>query len=459
MSDPLVPNYKRDVGRLATDRYDFEDHAQGNRFRHKAVQIDLNPAIVVDSNTIYDVQRALEALSTAVSPPVISDATTSSKGIIQLTGDISGVATNIIVTRIQGMPISSLTPSDGDVLTWDGTTNVWKPSPATNAFNAAGDLSGSNVLQNVVGLTGTLYDVGVGYVMRASNSVVNYDLNITPLITQQTESVNHGADFTIRAQNTVGVNKNGGNVVIAGGVPGTSGLRGGVKLQFSSGIPAGYPTTEVSGFVTSNMVQLAEPAAGRRVLSLCNSSDLSVIDMPSNTGDMVMYIRDTATPPSTGNPSNGTIMYSSGGQLWIKQQDGNNFSIGSIPNPSIWGSSGQQTYTSRNYVTSSIGAPGLAFSFNLPDNTATKIDVIFVGKESGANNSAQFNLSMGYSRHGAGPVAVGTVTNADARTTAGAATWVIPNISVSGNNLQIRTGYSGSVSINWLVITQLTMSS
>jgi hypothetical protein len=154
MSDPLVPNYKKDVGRLATDRYDFEEHIKGIDFRHNADAIDVIPNLVVGSTTSVNVLEALEALANAAQPPVISDATTASKGIIQLAGDIAGVATNVVVTRIQSKPISTLTPSNGDVLTWDGYVNVWKPASTTNAFNAAGDLVGSNILQNVVSLTG-----------------------------------------------------------------------------------------------------------------------------------------------------------------------------------------------------------------------------------------------------------------------------------------------------------------
>jgi hypothetical protein len=459
MSDPLVPNYKKDVGRLATDRFDFEDHVEGKKFRHFANQIDLFPTLVIGSETTTNVQDALQALAVAVSPPLIQDATTVTKGIVKLAGDIAGNASNVLVTRIQGKPISSLTPSDDDVLTWDGTAMVWRPAAATNVFNAAGDLAGNNVLQNVIGWTGTQYDPSVGFVVRASNSVSNYVLSVIPLYTQDTAATTHGNTMTFRGQSTTGVSKNGASIAIAGGAPGPSGLKGGVKLQFTSTIPGGYPTTSLAGIVSSNMVQLSEPAVGRRVLALCHPNDLSTIDMPANTGDMVMYVRDASTLPSTGNPSNGTIVYSSGGQLWIKQQDGNNFSVGSIPNPSVWGTSGQQTYTSRNYSTSSIGAPALAFSFNLPDQTATRVDVIFIGKQVGGNNSGQFNLSMGYVRHLTSPAAVGSITNADPRTTAGASGWTIPNITLSGNTLQVFTGYSGSVTIQWLVITQLTMSS
>jgi hypothetical protein len=457
MSDPIVPNYKKDVGRLATDRYDFEDHVEGTRFRHKADQIDLFPTLVIGATTTENVQEALQALKDAVSPPVIQDATTLVKGIVRLAGDIAGTATNVVVTRLQGKPVSALTPADGDVLTWNGTAQAWNPAAATNAFSAAGDLGGNNIIQNVISWTGTSF--AAGFVVQASNSIVDYVNNVTPLITQDTIGSATGKDFTLRAQSVTGSSQNGGSVIIAGGAPSSGGLRGGVKLQFTSSVPGGYPKASLSGISSNNMLQLAEPAVGRRVLSLCNPLDLTTTDMQTGTGDMVMYVRDTATPPTTGSPLNGTIVYSNSGQLWVKQQDGQNFSVGSIPNPSIWGTSGQQTYSSRNYIQSPVGSAATAFSFNLLDQTATRVDVILVGKQVGSNESAQFNLSMGYTRHSSGPVAVGTVTNADPRLTGGASGWTIPDISVSGNTLQVFTGFSSSNQIQWLVITQLTMTS
>lgn len=458
MSDPIVPNYKKDVGRLATDRYDFEEHIEGTRFRHNADAIDVVPNLVVGSSTSVNVLEALEALANAAQPPVINDATTGSKGILQLAGDIAGTAINVVVTRIQSKPISTLTPSGGDVLTWDGYSNVWKPSAATNAFSAAGDLAGNNVLQSVVSWTGIVFNASVGHVIQSFGSVIDFSVNAKPLFTQEIDPVNSGDIITIRAQSVTGVNKNGGSVTVAGGAPGSGGRRGGIRLQFTTSVPGGYPTTSLSGITSVNMLQLSEVAVGRRVLSLCNAADLSTIDMPSNTGDMVMYVRDAVSVPSTGSPSNGTIVYSSAGQLWVKEQNGNNFPVGSIPNPSIWGTTGQQTYSNRNYVTSTTAA-ALAFSFNLQDQTSTRADVIFVGKRQGSTDSAQFNLSVGYSRHGGGPVIIGSVTNADPRTSGGASLWTIPNITVSGNTLQVFTGFSGGTTIQWFVVTQLTMSS
>lgn len=458
MSDPIVPNYKKNVGRLVTDRYDFEEHIVGTKFRHNADTIDVVPNLVVGSSTSVNVLEALEALRDATLAPVIADATTSNKGIIQLAGDIGGIATNIIVTRIQSKPISSLTPSNGDVLTWDGYTNVWSPAAAVNIFSAGGDLGGNNVLQTVISLTGTQQDVSVGPVVKANNSVINFINTVSPLITTDTSS-NNGKFTTIRAQSATGTNKNGGAVIIAGGAPGSGGLKGKVTLQLTSSVPAGYPATSLSGITSSNMVQLSEVIVGKKVLSLCHAADLNAIDMPASTGDMVIYIRNATARPTSGSPSNGAILYAHSGELWIKQQNGDDFQIGTNQNPNIWGPTGAQTYTFRNSVPSFGGSGVLGFSFNLPDQTCVAIDVTLVGKRNASSDSAQFNLRMAYTRQGGGaPIPLGSVTTLDSRTSGAASGWNVPQISVSGNTLQIFTGSETGTVITWLVVTQLTIS-
>lgn len=54
-------------------------------------------------------------------------------------GDVSGVIDNLLVIRIQGRPVSPLTPISGNVLSWDGS--VWKPTDI-NAIVSGVDSSG-----------------------------------------------------------------------------------------------------------------------------------------------------------------------------------------------------------------------------------------------------------------------------------------------------------------------------
>lgn len=72
-----------------------------------------------------------------------ADATTTTKGILKLTGDLGGTSAIPLVDKIQGTPVSNLTPTSGQVLTYDGTS--WAPAASSNA---AGSLSGTVGIAN-----------------------------------------------------------------------------------------------------------------------------------------------------------------------------------------------------------------------------------------------------------------------------------------------------------------------
>lgn len=144
---PLVPNFKPGIGRLVTDRFDFQSHIDGTNFRHVAGSIDLSPSITIGSTVITDVQTAIAALAGSIVVPAVPDATTATKGIIRLSGDIAGTATNISVTQIKGTPLGTLTPALNDVLQWNGTNWISAAIvPATSTtlgtVKLAGDLAG-----------------------------------------------------------------------------------------------------------------------------------------------------------------------------------------------------------------------------------------------------------------------------------------------------------------------------
>ncbi len=138
---PLVPNFKPGIGRLVTDRFDFQDHIEGTNFRHRAGAIDLFPTITIGSTVIGDVQTAIEALSGSIIVPSVPDATTVSKGIIQLSGDIAGTATNISVVQLRGTPVTSFSGlAANQVLTWNGS--AWINAVVPGSIQIAGDLAG-----------------------------------------------------------------------------------------------------------------------------------------------------------------------------------------------------------------------------------------------------------------------------------------------------------------------------
>lgn len=85
---------------------------------------------------------------------VPNDATTSTKGIIQLTGDLSGSATNPTVVSIRGITISEIPPTSGQVLTASSPSFATWETPSATVGDAT---SGSN---GIIRLSGDLAGVG-----------------------------------------------------------------------------------------------------------------------------------------------------------------------------------------------------------------------------------------------------------------------------------------------------------
>ena len=447
MSGPIVPNYINGVGRLVTDRFDFENHIDGYSFRHDASQIDLFPPVVVDGYVQTTLQDAVQTLSTYVVPPVIPDATTSSGGVIRLSGDLSGSATSVEVVGLRGYPVATLTPALNDVLSWDGTQ--WNSSAPLNNFTAGGDLYGSNVLQRVQSLTG---DTGLGEVTVDANAF-KFSSIVTPYFYQDSAVGVNGTNFIITGQASASTNFNAGNVIISGGEAngGGTALNGGVSLALAGG---NYNLIQIS--------ELEEAPTTRQVVSLCLDSSITNAEMGPNTGNKVIYVADAATNPSAPAVG-GSILYSSGGKLNITEADGTSFIIGTIPNPSIWGPTNQQVYTRRDYASSTPGSRTNVIiydnSFPSFDRTAIKLDVIFSGRvsDTGVNEGYSANMSATFIVSAAGVVTAATGGPYIANISSLGAGWTDPVILSTAGDIIVRTGFSATRNVNWLVITQFTI--
>ena len=173
----VTPNYKPGVGRLTTDRYDFQNHVDGYSFNHAAGGIVISPPVVVDGYGYSNLQSILEKLATVAYPPVIQDATSAVKGILKLAGDLSGTATSPRVTGIQSFPISYEAPQDGYILTFDAVTGSWRPLPPITVPAPSSDLSfgmvklaGTYNAGDVGGTAASLKIVGIqGIPLQISN--------------------------------------------------------------------------------------------------------------------------------------------------------------------------------------------------------------------------------------------------------------------------------------------------
>jgi hypothetical protein len=345
MTNPIEPNFTPGVGRLAADRFDFQKHVDGYSFRHKASQIDLFPTVVIGTPQT-NVQDAIAALAAAISPPTIPDATASVKGVIRLNGDLTGTASTPVVAGLRGYPVSSVPPTNGYVLTWNGST--WTPAANTSTFTAAGDLGGTNTFQQVISLT------GVSGIVLSNNNILAHSQTTSPLITQYNNTTTDGKDFTIRAQSSNVLNQDGGNLVLAGGKNGIgSGVRGSVRLQLTNTLAGTYPTS-LTGITFSNLVEVAEVASGRRVLSLCNANNITTTEMPNNTGDMVIFIKNAVSAP-VASPTTGFIMYSNNGNPYFYTSGGTKLGFTGLSGSASSGGGGSLPGTVVGYLQVDIG--------------------------------------------------------------------------------------------------------
>ena len=359
------------------------------------------------------------------------------------------------VLGIRGYPINNTPPSINNVLTWNGS--AWGPASAQGVFVPSGDLTGNSTSQQVVNLSGNGGEVTVSATAIAFNGNVS-----SPIITQIPAISANGANLVLEAQGVGSGTGNGGNVYLYGGHQSTgSTLAGGVSLSIG-----GNPFTEEAG---TFIIQALEVLTGKQVIAFFpnDSGGLTTADMPANTGNQVVYIGDATTAPTTSSPT-GSILWSQNGTLNIMQENGIAFTIGSIPNPSIWNSStppggiiapnnGTITYNvSLQSVSTTPGSIGVT----MPVSSACRMDISFVGKQTGGSaNVSEYNYSMGWVRNGSGAATiVGALTNSDERDNVSGA-WTAPATPMaSGGIVTIQTGYNSGVNINWTLIIQLVMA-
>lgn len=339
-------NYRRGVGQLATSRYDFQNHIDGYGFQHPGGAISCT--VTIDGTTYTDVQSALTAISGYV-PATIPNATASVTGGIRLTGDLGGTYSSPTVSKLNTKTVTYSSFTSGDVLTWTGSawTNAqlggdvtgsatantvtkfqgrafssntpitnqmiywsgsqWQPGYPTFGGN---DLSGASNDVKVIRATGNGIDPGTFAI--GCNSI-NFEDGMTydSSIGFYSASVGSGNDLRISAQNTSGTN--GGQLTLQGGA-GNTGLDGGVVIKKCTG---------AIGLIHAKEVQSYAEVGSRDIVALCPDTNSLSIRALEDTGDRVVYLGDAAVDP-TAAPLNGVILYSSGGEFRVMQEDGNN---------------------------------------------------------------------------------------------------------------------------------------
>jgi hypothetical protein len=102
------------------------------------------------------------SLKTSAVDGAVSDASSTTTGTVRLTGDLGGTASSPTVTGLQGRPLSTTAPANNEVLGYSTGTGQWVPMAAAGAPDAttgskgvvqlAGDLGGTATAPTVPGL-------------------------------------------------------------------------------------------------------------------------------------------------------------------------------------------------------------------------------------------------------------------------------------------------------------------
>jgi len=87
-------------------------------------------------------------------------------------GDLSGSEILQTVIGLQGRSVSNATPTDGYLLTWDNIDGYWHPAPAPTGFSAGTDLSGTATNQTVI----AIQNIPVNATAPSDGYLLTYDL-------------------------------------------------------------------------------------------------------------------------------------------------------------------------------------------------------------------------------------------------------------------------------------------
>lgn len=156
------------------------------------------------------------------------------------------------------------------------------------------------------GFTSTTFQVSEA----VANPVMSMTNRTTDNATQTLTLQGQGAHTA-----STGTNRDGGVLMLQGGIrkaADTNGRRKGVQIRLD--------TTSACTMIEATDVQ-AEATAASRIISLLRTAAITTTQMPTNTGDLVVYIGNCATAP-TANPVSGSILYVEAGATKVRGTGG-----------------------------------------------------------------------------------------------------------------------------------------
>ncbi len=214
-----------------------------------------------------------------------------------LTGAIRLTSTSTIVLRESA--------ADRVVASWDVTYGT-----VFGSSSALAAVSGSSQVNLFVGGLGgvTALTVTTGSISTNNIPILAFGTGASaPILRQNATTGATGALLTFNAQDSSAIGGTGGALKIrAGDATGASGTRTGGELELSSGTGTTLPGALTLRVGSTTMLQAKDLGSGREVLSLLGT--VTTTEMPSSTGDKVVYIAPRTTAPTVA-PSTGLVMY------------------------------------------------------------------------------------------------------------------------------------------------------
>jgi hypothetical protein len=264
------------------------------------------------SDQLYPSQKATKAyVDNSIYAAVgtgVPDATTNAAGKVKLAGDLGGTAAIPLVAKIQGSPVSSTTPTTGQVLTYNGTS--WAPAAAGSSNKE--DVS--NKSDGALGTSTTLYPT--------QNAVKTY-------VDAQVASGAPDATSLVKGKIALSGDLAGTNSSASAPVISDNAITSGkiANLAVIDAKIAGVAGSKVSGNITGNAdnvtgtVAVANGGTGATTLTLNNvllgngASALQVV-APGATGNVLTSNGTTwssSAPQNSANTISGVVPVANGG--------------------------------------------------------------------------------------------------------------------------------------------------
>ena len=179
-------------------------------------------------------------------------------------GDLTGLVSNATVTRMQNKPVSSLTPSDGQVLTWNTSSGQWQPQAPTGTAGGSGTTgSGISSALSVTYSSANTITVGAGCSL-ATPCNVRFGNNVLGVTNSYTVTWQSGSgNVFIYVSNT-------GAVTVGTTITVTCST----GCQVASGT-SGFPVNSIPLFTWNAIPGGWDPAGGHDLRAYLSSKTLS----------------------------------------------------------------------------------------------------------------------------------------------------------------------------------------